>query len=144
MHAPHLLAQTRRAESTAAQLEREAASRESALGSRGDEVASLQEAARSAQAQLQQYVVDLTAFERQADGLSRQVRAGSAERAGMGRACGDGPSCFIPCTALSTLRCYLWEGLCSLPSAQSWQGAESTLWSASSRRISLMPSSGVP
>jgi hypothetical protein len=49
----------RRAESTAAQLEREAAMREVALAARADEVASLHEATRAAHMQNNQYVMDL-------------------------------------------------------------------------------------
>ena len=49
----------RRAESTAAQLEREAAMREAALAARVDEVASLHEATRAAHVQNNQYVMDL-------------------------------------------------------------------------------------
>ncbi|KAG1668637.1 hypothetical protein FOA52_002490 [Chlamydomonas sp. UWO 241] len=74
-----LALQARRLESTAAQLEREAALREQALWSRGDEVASLHEANRSAAAQISQYVVDLQAFERQADALSRALAKAESE-----------------------------------------------------------------
>jgi hypothetical protein len=49
----------RRLQSTVAQMEREAASREAALAAKADEAASLAEASRAAQAQIAQYVMDL-------------------------------------------------------------------------------------
>ncbi|GAX72996.1 hypothetical protein CEUSTIGMA_g448.t1 [Chlamydomonas eustigma] len=69
----------RRVESTAAQLEREATMREATLGARGDEVASLHEALREAHSQNNQYVMDLQAFERQIDALSRQLAKAEAD-----------------------------------------------------------------
>ena len=50
---------TRRLQSNVAQLEREAAAREGVLAAQGDEVASLQSVAQEAQAQCNQYVMDL-------------------------------------------------------------------------------------
>ncbi|GFH12871.1 uncharacterized protein HaLaN_08640, partial [Haematococcus lacustris] len=58
------------------QLEREAANREAALAARGDEAASLAEATRAAQAQINQYVMDLQVrlgLERHREELQRQV-----------------------------------------------------------------------
>lgn len=68
-----LVMEHRRAESTLGQLERDSSSKEGAIGAMQDEVASLHEAVRSANALNAQYLMDLQAFERQVDGLSRQL-----------------------------------------------------------------------
>ncbi|KAJ9515516.1 hypothetical protein QJQ45_021666, partial [Haematococcus lacustris] len=75
----------RRLQSSVGQLEREAANREAALAARGDEAASLAEATRAAQAQINQYVMDLQAFERQVDVLSRQLARCEQELEDTGR-----------------------------------------------------------
>eukprot|EP00798_Chlamydomonas_sp_ICE-L_P020112 gene20112-26838_t len=68
-----LALESRRFQSTVAQLEREAALREASLKNRSEEASSLADANRDGQSQINQYVQDLQAFERQVDSLSRQL-----------------------------------------------------------------------
>ncbi|GAB4818323.1 hypothetical protein N2152v2_005369 [Parachlorella kessleri] len=65
--------ENQRLQSTVTQLQRELAARDSELAIRADEIASLREAQRSAQSQINQYIADLQAYERQFDSLSRAM-----------------------------------------------------------------------
>ena len=58
-HVQSLAGEERRLQSTASQLERELAAREGQLAGQAGEMAALQEALRTAQAQSNQYVMDL-------------------------------------------------------------------------------------
>ncbi|KAL3159299.1 Centrosomal protein 135kDa, isoform B [Trebouxia sp. C0010 RCD-2024] len=80
-----LAGEKRRLQSGAAQLERELVAREGQLSGQAGELAALQEAQRDAHAQMNQYVMDLQAGERQADVLSRQVSKSSTENQDLAR-----------------------------------------------------------
>ncbi|GFR41794.1 hypothetical protein Agub_g2559, partial [Astrephomene gubernaculifera] len=74
-----LAAEHKRLQSGYSALEREGAMRETMLQAKASEVASLTEAQRGAQATINQYVMDLQAFERQVDSLSRQLSQTEAD-----------------------------------------------------------------
>ncbi|DBA89546.1 hypothetical protein WJX79_004564 [Trebouxia sp. C0005] len=80
-----LAGEKRRLQSGVAQLERELVAREGQLSGQAGELAALQEAQRDAHAQMNQYVMDLQAGERQADVLSRQVSKSSTESQDLAR-----------------------------------------------------------
>ncbi|GIL57051.1 hypothetical protein Vafri_12185 [Volvox africanus] len=74
-----LATEHRRLQSGYSALEREGAMREAALQAKAAEASSLTEAQRAAQATINQYVMDLQAFERQVDNLSRQLSQAEAD-----------------------------------------------------------------
>ncbi|GMH37469.1 hypothetical protein BSKO_05342 [Bryopsis sp. KO-2023] len=68
-----LALENRRIQSSLSQVERDSAARDAHLNSKGTEVSALQDAQRAAQSQINEYLVDLQAFEKQVDQLSRDL-----------------------------------------------------------------------
>ncbi|KAK9807113.1 hypothetical protein WJX73_006595 [Symbiochloris irregularis] len=75
----------KRASHAVSQLERELAAAQGHMAAQDSELEGLHDAQRSAQVQINQYVIDLQAFERQVDVLSRQLSRGATDAQGWER-----------------------------------------------------------